>query len=651
MMSLLVPLGLLGLLGILALIIIYLIRPNYQVKHVGSTYILRLSLKYRRKRIPTSPIRNVIIFLCQILILTLTAGILAMPVIVEEREVIQQEVIAIIDSSASMYAGYNGDTRFLRALDGAEDLARSVFAKGGYVSVIIADNDPAYIAQRMTASNSAQLYDELNELAAETYSCYFGTADIDGAMHLCEEVLSVNPSAEIHLFTDTQYDYIPNKVTVEWETVVGENFEDEWNAAILDAYTELVDNIYTLTVEVAYYGTDTLALEVNVMVSGANSIDQNDAGEPISLKQTVLCEPSVVKKVVFREQPGDGAKDTEYYTLGAAERFSTYKDIIITIDQDDCFRVDNTFNIYGGQKDVLRVQYASSLPNPFFTGAFDVLTNTFRSLYNIQFVDVPKGKAPALTGFDLYIFEHDMPSKMPTDGVVFLVDPDEGPSGSGIRVEGRYAFREDVSLTQGTAHPLTQYVNADNILLQLYTVMSVDSSYDVLLTCDGNPVFVAQKNEDFQVAVLGLNLHYSYLAVRPEFFIILYNMFTYYFPPTVEKNAFSVGEQIKLNSKGPKLTVPGQDPFTEFPASVSFDLPGTYTLTTTSYFSNEERYVNLFVKIPSEESNTTNRADSLTAPYREEERGLEFDDLLIYLAAAMMLLLFVEWWLQWRESR
>ena len=53
-MTLLAPLGLLGLLGVLALIIIYIIKPNYQQKFISSTYVWKLSLKYRKKRIPTS---------------------------------------------------------------------------------------------------------------------------------------------------------------------------------------------------------------------------------------------------------------------------------------------------------------------------------------------------------------------------------------------------------------------------------------------------------------------------------------------------------------------------------------------------------------------------------------------------------------------
>ena len=53
-MTLLTPLGLIGLLGVVALIIIYIIKPNFQQKFISSTYVWKLSLKYRKKKIPAS---------------------------------------------------------------------------------------------------------------------------------------------------------------------------------------------------------------------------------------------------------------------------------------------------------------------------------------------------------------------------------------------------------------------------------------------------------------------------------------------------------------------------------------------------------------------------------------------------------------------
>ena len=46
-MSFLAPLGFIGLLGVLALILIYILKPNYQQKFISSTFVWRLSQRYK----------------------------------------------------------------------------------------------------------------------------------------------------------------------------------------------------------------------------------------------------------------------------------------------------------------------------------------------------------------------------------------------------------------------------------------------------------------------------------------------------------------------------------------------------------------------------------------------------------------------------
>ena len=78
-MKLLIPWGLLGLIGIAILIIIYIIKPNYQQKFVSSTYVWRLSRKYKKKKLPTSRLIDILIIICQILIVAICSMILAKP--------------------------------------------------------------------------------------------------------------------------------------------------------------------------------------------------------------------------------------------------------------------------------------------------------------------------------------------------------------------------------------------------------------------------------------------------------------------------------------------------------------------------------------------------------------------------------------------
>ena len=65
-MIFLLPLGFMALIGLLVLLAIYLIKPSYQNKVIPSSYIWKESLKYGRKQIPASPLRTILIVLCQV---------------------------------------------------------------------------------------------------------------------------------------------------------------------------------------------------------------------------------------------------------------------------------------------------------------------------------------------------------------------------------------------------------------------------------------------------------------------------------------------------------------------------------------------------------------------------------------------------------
>ena len=150
-MSWLAPLGFLGFLGLVALIVIYVIKPNYQHKIISSTFIWKLSLKYRKKRLPINKLNNVLLFLCQCLILTICALLLAQPVIPSEHAGDENEKVIIIDASASMMAGNGNETRFERAVNEAKELVDVTFENGGVVSVVLANAEPQFVVQR--ASN------------------------------------------------------------------------------------------------------------------------------------------------------------------------------------------------------------------------------------------------------------------------------------------------------------------------------------------------------------------------------------------------------------------------------------------------------------------------------------------------------------------
>jgi hypothetical protein len=93
-MSWLTPLGFLGFIGLIILIIIYIIKPNYKNKIISSTFIWKLSLKLRKKKIPVSKLRNIILFICQVLAICALTFIIAQPFIEAIKEpVITEKII------------------------------------------------------------------------------------------------------------------------------------------------------------------------------------------------------------------------------------------------------------------------------------------------------------------------------------------------------------------------------------------------------------------------------------------------------------------------------------------------------------------------------------------------------------------------------
>ena len=667
-MRLLTPIGLLGLISIAVLIIIYILKPNYQQKFVSSTYVWKLSLKYRKKKINTSKLRDILIIICQVFILAACSAILAKPALVVKEMETAPEVVAIIDSSASMRAGSMNETRYERAVLKTIQLAEATFAEKGTVSVIVADNTAEFISERTTSESKGVLKKKLNALIESAQEgiidCSYSTADIDGAIDLTEKIRKDNPKTKIYLYTDVQYSYVPKGIEI-----ISVAEESEWNAAILNAYTVRVDGYYQFHVDVACYNKDVLGLMVDLTISNPNAMDANDYTDPIFLNTKVDCLRDETKKIIFLpdkqyESLELKLADAVYCPLSVAEWIYSYKSVSVMLNQDDSFKLDNSYEIYDGQREVIKIQYSSAANNPFFPAVIMNLQTAYAGRYDIQFTEVKKGLEYKTEGFDFYIFEHDVPQKLPTDGISMLVNPNIPSEGAGIEKFngtpiplGEGADGYGYSLDAGSNHPvLMAGLNPSNVKIQQYVKMELDASYETLMSFGGYPVIAARNEGKDKTVIMSLSLHYSTLAITKEFPMLMYNIFQYYYPSTVTANSFEVNEKLQLKAREDKLIIKRDNDtytqvFTEFPAVLEVDVPGTYTLTQENVFkpSNliEEK---IYVTIPSIESNICYIADTLPEPYNKVDEEDYFDDLLLYIAAALVAVLFIEWWLQSRET-
>jgi hypothetical protein len=497
----------------------------------------------------------------------------------------------------------------------------------------------------------------------DTFACSFDSADMEVTVEMAQNVVVENPKAEVFLYTGTTY------VDTNNIKLVNIAEEDEWNVAILDcsaAYGD--DNFYNITVDIGCYNRSE-AVTVYCQVFGPNK--EYDSSLILQSEDVFFSEFEQEQQVVF-------TSDLQYDQIG--QKLFAFEYLYIYVEEADNLADDNSYYLYGGLKEEIKVQYASFGgyipgsdgktqvigPNNFVDSGIIALREALAGSWDIKFDTVITGidketNKPnyAMEDYDIYIFEHTMPEKLPTDGIVLLIDPNpylaNMPQGSGIRIEGTVDIRGPINyftkLDAGDPHPLTAGMDPSAISWTKYQKIASHDGYDELLYAGNDPVLLAKNTDDAKIAILTLDLNCSNLGILKEFPIFLYNLFQYFLPPTLTEHTYEVGDTVTLNARGEELTVTGGNIDTtivEFPGEIVVDRPGVYTLT---QFDIAGEYIieNFFVSVPNYESDISKEVDSIPLLYVEENIEQENKDLLVFFAAAIVALLFLEWWLQSRE--
>lgn len=645
-MRLLTPLGLIGLLGLVVWLVIYLLKPNYQNKYISSTYIWKLSLKYKKKNIPISKLRHILLLICQVLMICAAVFILANPVIVRPSENTGPDKIIVLDASASMRSEFEGVTRYSRAIEEIRNFAGDAIEQGGTITLISADTESKLLLSGCTDKGEL-------DVVLDSLGCSYGIADVDGAMDIAFDALQDNQSAEICFFTDTTYGN-SGKVNVYNMSKVDSG---EWNAAILDVRTSYSDGFYTFEVDVACYGKDQYVV-LKGEVGKANGVEAS-----MTLPQTEIdCRDDGTFTVIYTYSTIKHDDNTQLVILNENQKVFSYDYVRFYVEEQDSVATDNEFYVYGGTMPKVRIQYYSTKPNIFFRNIIIAIRDEWakQHLLDIELKVIPEGGEPELSGYDVYIFEHKVPDRLPSDGVVFLLDPDKA-SNAGFAIKRRItlpntsdADGEPLSV-KDASHPIMKYIEPSAIKVTEYVQVDESSlfGYDVLLNYQGNPVFFVKNTVDTKIAVMAFSINKSNMGISMFFPIMMNNALAYFFPQTFSKYAYAVNDEVTLNARGSSLEVTSaggeRQTFSEFPASITASAPGTYTVVQ-SLLGDKTLIENFYVRIDSSESNISGVKAVLDNPEYTPVVSEWYDDLLLYLAAAMFVLSVAEWLLHIKEG-
>ncbi|MDE7158281.1 MAG: hypothetical protein K2N74_01780, partial [Clostridiales bacterium] len=289
----------------------------------------------------------------------------------------------------------------------------------------------------------------------------------------------------------------------------------------------------------------------------------------------------------------------------------------------------------------------------FFRNMLLVLRNYMQDSWQVQITEVNELEKSKTEGYDFYIYEHTLPATMPTDGVVVCFDP-TSIGASGLDIEFKSSPVDvpvDSTLGMGRPHPITQKIDPDSITISRYLEVANSEGYEELLFFQGSPVLLVKEEKDFSYVVFTFDVHRSSLPVNfgfPQMFLTIFNT---YIPTTVSGNLFRVGDSVELNARASILNFSGpgvNETYEAFPKQFALTKPGSYTLTQT--IRDEILTESFYVGVPAFESKINKEVDALPLLERTKRVEEEDWDLLIYFAAALIALLFAEWWLQSREN-
>ena len=646
----LLPLGFIGLVAIAVLLVIYLIRPQYKEKRISGTKIWKRVLSQSKKQ--HLILSNILIFFIQALVLAIIAVGFAEPrlyfkeVVAEDRE-----CVLVIDASASMRAKRltDGKTRFERALSLAKEEVDDFFkqSKEGGVSAIVTGKTSTYLFSDLKYENKSEIISLLDNI-----SCTLEEGDIESAINLAGTRLDNNPYAKIYIYSDTQFGNLGT--AVETENVCDK--VNEQNIAILGCTVAIVDNEYMFEMVLGAYGDITRKCNVSFDIKGADNgkiIRDFHLEVPVTFSVDGNLSEQVQRVTVTATNATYGGEEDWF--------FDSYEEVKISIPNlNDSISDDDEYYVFEGLRDPIKIEYWSKNPNGFWQFGFNNLAVNMSDYRNITFHEIyhEEEREAENTGYDFYIFENSLPDEilkngLPKDGIVILVDPDEtlNQANLGLSLKESVALDGAKSCTSAIDHQLLRYMNYEKINLTQYSRIDYEGSgFEPILYLNEDPIMLVKNTSNSKYIMLPFSINMSNFY-SDQFQIFLYNIINYFAPVTLQKNDYNFGEITQVNCKGNLIKVDHNENekiISEFPNEFTFDDVGTYTFTTLFGLEKEDEVRRAYVHISPSESKLFAQSEFHANLDNNELQSESGKDFFIWLAAASLMLMIIEWFLQFK---
>ncbi len=593
------PWGLLALLAVPVIILLYLLKQKHEEYITSSLQLWQSALQDVEANAPWQRLKKNILMIIQIFAVILLAMILSEPFLQGGGNK-GGSVMLVIDCSLSMQSTDMQPSRFEAAKKDALKLVEAG-SPGTSFSLIASAHTPSIIFHKVNDKNRA-IQEIKNLKVIDTAENPEKTAE------LVNSLIREDPGIQTSWFSDGVRSTLADSASYYSYNRNGDNY-----AVTLLAQRKLQSGrrIAALS-RIANFSLHEAELDVSLYADG-NFVDA-------------------------RRVSVEAGKSESVYWDGIPE--SALK-LECTIDTEDVLMKDNTAGVTVYSNKSARVLLATE-KNIFLEKVLTLIPGL--ELYRTDMEDME-----AFTGYDLYVFDGEIPEELPDDGHVVLFNPPQNRYFSSV---GLSEYTEIHSTDHEIYNNLKQEISFNALKTDLYQL----PEWGVPLMEDNNG-FTAFEGyiKNRRIMVFGFDLHETNLPVQPFFPVIMTRAIQELLPGDVNKiSAVNAGDAIELSidpeSKevyviapdGNKTLIAPPFPATAFDETTQI---GSYTIE--QRLENETENQRFFVNAPSErEFALSNRTEADEPNHGADARsmppvGWSLKTPLLWLLLAILL---IEWW-------
>jgi len=480
-------LGLLPLLGLI--ILMYMLKQQHEEMEISSLYLWKKVLAQSEVKKPWQKLKNNILMLMQLMAAFLIIMALSNPFLTRGKA-LGGNIVIVIDRSGSMNAYHEGSTR----LDIAKSMAKKAIGESDNTSVFtLISIDKTANVEFSGVTDKYQAIRAVEGLEKTNMS-----GSVKEHLSLIKAVYRQFESANVLIYTDEE---------VALEDMSGE-------VIALGGYGSNVG------IGHISYSQDSEGYTALVRV-------ENTSQEPEKRELALYGEDKLLELMDVELAPGESSSILfENIDRG-------YKYLWAELTEEDALQEDNRAFLVPESTEPKSVLLFSE-KNIFLEKALSSIEGL--EVYKTDDVDI------TAEGYDLYIFDGITPTKLPDDGSLFFINPDEDNPyfKPGETIEGG---RADV-----ISHDLSK--NIDGFSFYIGKMRTLEKPYwaDALIQVGKNTVAGAGIYGGKKIAYTAFDIHDSDFPLDASFPIFMYNMAAYLTDMEEQgKSYYFSGETIPLN--------------------------------------------------------------------------------------------------------